>query len=105
MKAASFFGTTLLLGSVLCGALIGGGPWLMLGAIRLVGVRRAIGWSEPRVRLLRALIVITLLLTLIFPIGWWAVFALSLIAEALARLSFYAARSDLGAWRFFPQRT
>jgi anaerobic dimethyl sulfoxide reductase subunit B len=96
----SFFSTTLLLGSVLCGALLGGGSWLTLGAVGLVGVRQVIGRSAPRVLLLRMLIVITLLLTLLFPIGWWVAVALTLIAEALARISFYAVRSDLGAWRF-----
>jgi hypothetical protein len=44
------------------------------------------------------------LLVLISPIGWWLAFALALISEVLARRSFYAARSDLGAWRFSPQQ-
>ncbi len=101
---ASFFATTLLLGSVWCGALIGGGPGWVIGSIGLIGVRQAIGRSEPRVRLLRVLLVIILLLTPIFLIGWWAALTLTLIAEVLARLAFYAAQSDLGAWRFSQQR-
>lgn len=41
----------------------------MIATIGLVGARQAIGWSESRVRLLRALIVLVLLSALIFPIG------------------------------------
>jgi anaerobic dimethyl sulfoxide reductase subunit B len=97
---ASFFSTTLLLGSVLCGTLIGGGLWLAIGSIGLIGMRQAIGRSEPRVTVLRAFTALALLLVLISPFGWWVACAPSLIAEGLARRSFYAARSELGAWRF-----
>ena len=97
---ASFFSATLLLGSVCSGALSGGGPWLALAAIGLVGVRQVIGWSAPRLLLLRALTVIALLSTLFISGGWWVALALSLSTEALARSAFYADRAHLSAWRF-----
>jgi DMSO reductase anchor subunit len=100
---ASFFITTLLLGGILCGVLIGGGPWLAIGSIGLIGLRQAIGRSELRVTMLHAAALIALLLALIAPIGWWEALVLALIAEARARRSFYAARSELGAWRFSPK--
>jgi anaerobic dimethyl sulfoxide reductase subunit B len=99
--AAAFFSTTLLLGSVLCGVLIGG-AWLAIGSIGLIGARQAIGRSEPHVTWLRALIVITLALTLIIPISWWVALALALSSEVIVRQIFYESRSDLGTWRFAP---
>jgi anaerobic dimethyl sulfoxide reductase subunit B len=99
---ASFFATTLLAGSLLCGALIGGGPWLALGSLGLIGARQAIGQSRSLVTGLRAAAAIALLLTLIAPSAWWEALVLALIAEALARAAFYEARPDLGAWRFAP---
>lgn len=101
---ASFFSTTLLLGSVLCGALMAAGPLLALGPIGLIGVRQLFGRSEPRVTWLRVAAVIALLLTLLTPIGWWEALALILIAELIDRAKFYAARSGIGAWRFSPDR-
>jgi DMSO reductase anchor subunit len=101
MTVVSFFITTLLLGSMLCGALIAAGPVLAVGPIGLIGLRQAIGRREPRVIwLLRAATAIALLLTLLSPIGWWEALMLALIAEALARRRFYAAKKPLGAWRF-----
>jgi hypothetical protein len=75
---------------------------LTLGAIGLIGLRQTIGWREPQVLLLRVLIVIALLLTLIFPIGWWVALVLALVAEVKGRAAFYAARSDLSTWHFSP---
>ncbi len=100
--SASFFTTTLLLGGILCGALIDGGPGLVLGSIGLIGLRQAIGRSGSRVTWLRALSVIALLLALIVPIGWWLALVLVLLAESLARAVFYHDRSALDAWRFSP---
>ncbi len=97
---ASFFSTTLLLGSLCTGVLIGGGRWLILGAIGLVVVRQTLGRSELRILLLRALTVIALLLTFFIPGGWWAALILSLLAEVMARSAFYQDRTRLGAWRF-----
>jgi DMSO reductase iron-sulfur subunit len=97
----SFFITTLLLGSVLCGALTAAGPVLALGPIGLIGLRQAIGRSEPRViLLLRVATAIALLLTLLAPIGWWEALVLVLIAEALARGVFYTTRKPHSVWRF-----
>jgi anaerobic dimethyl sulfoxide reductase subunit B (iron-sulfur subunit) len=98
---ASFFITTLLLGSVLCGALIAAGPVLALGPIGLIGLRQLIGRHESRsIWLLRAAAIIALLMTLLSPIGWWEALVLAVIAEVLARQQFYATRKPLGAWRF-----
>ena len=96
----SFFATTLLLGWVLCGALIGGGLWLALGSLGLIGARQAIGRSRRQVTWLRAATAIALMLTLLAPIGWWGALVLALVAEALARAAFYEARPDLGTWHF-----
>jgi anaerobic dimethyl sulfoxide reductase subunit B (iron-sulfur subunit) len=101
---ALFFITTLLLGSVFCGALMAVGPLLALGPIGLIGLRRIIGQSEPRVTWLQVAAVIALLMTLVTPIGWWEALGLILIAELIDRARFYAARSGMGAWRFSPDR-
>jgi len=98
---ASFFVTTLLLGAVVHGALIGAGPEWASGAMGLIGVRLLIGRREPRtVQLLRAAVIVALLMTLFAPTGWWVALALVSIAEVVARRQFYAKREPRSAWRF-----
>jgi anaerobic dimethyl sulfoxide reductase subunit B (iron-sulfur subunit) len=100
----SFFVTTLLLGSVLCGALITAGPVLALGPISLIGLRQLIERGEARtILLLRGAAIIALLMTLFSPIGWWESLPLVLIAEVLARQQFYATRKPRSMWRFAAQ--
>ena len=92
---------TLLLGSVLCGALINAGPVLALGPIVFIGLRQLIGRRELRtILLLRGAAIIALLMTLLTPIGWWEALPLALIAEALARQQFYTTRKPHSVWRF-----
>ncbi len=98
---ASFFVTTLLLGSVVHGALIGAGPAWALGALGLMAVRLLIERRDTHtVQLSRATAVIALLVTLVTPAGWWASLALVSIAEVMARRQFYARREPRSAWRF-----
>ena len=98
---ASFFVTTMLLGAVVHGALIGAGPQWALGAMGLIAVRLLIGRSEPRtVQLLRVAGIVALLMTLFTPTGWWGALALVSIAEVSARRQFYAQREPRSAWRF-----
>lgn len=103
---ASFFVTTLLLGAVAHGALIGAGPAWAFGAIGLTGVRLLIGRHEPRtVQLLRAAAIVTLLVTLVAPTGWWVAFALTFAAELIARRQFYAMRLPRSAWQLATARS
>jgi len=100
----AFFVTTLLLGAVAHGTLIGAGgagPEWASGAMGLTGVRLLIGRGEPRtVQLLRAAGIVALLVTLRTPTVWWAALALVSIAEVMARRQFYAKREPRSAWRF-----
>ena len=98
---ASFFVTTLLLGALVHGALIGAGPALAFAAMGLIAVRLLIGRREPRtVQLLRTAGIVALLMSLVTPTGWWVALALVSIAEVMARGQFYAKREPRSAWRF-----
>jgi anaerobic dimethyl sulfoxide reductase subunit C (anchor subunit) len=100
--AASFFITTLLLGVLWCGMLIGGRPWLAASAIVLLGAQQAIGWRRPQVDRWRHLIlawrvsaVSALVIVLFAPqlwIAWPAAFLLALGSEVMARMLFYEMR-------------
>lgn len=112
---ASFFITTLLLGAVGCGMLIGGRPWLAASAVVLLGARQAIGWRRPQlssaradhwrplILALRVSAVSALVIVLFAPQLWiarLAAFLLTLSGEGLARVLFYEMRKPRSVWRF-----
>jgi anaerobic dimethyl sulfoxide reductase subunit B (iron-sulfur subunit) len=98
---ASFVSTTLLLGSVLGGAFTHASTAWAFAAIVLVGVRLFIdrdnGGAVPH---WRQAAIVALMLTPVTPAGWWLALGPMLVAEALSRQAFYAARAPHGAWRF-----
>ena len=107
---ASFFITTLLLGALLCGVLIGGRPWLAVCAIGLLGAQQAIGGRRGQTNRRHGLI-LTLrwsaagilaidFITSASWIAWLAVFLLALSSEVLARSLFYDMRKPRSMWRF-----
>lgn len=117
---ASFFLTTLLLGALLCGVLMGGRPWLALFAIGLLGAQLAIGRRRlpavstqggRRQRFIAALrllaagaLVIDLFISSAW-LAWLAAFLLVLSSEALARVHFYEMRKPRSVWRFAAHST
>jgi len=111
---ASFFITTLLLGTLLRGVLTGGKPWLAVFAIGLLGAQQAIGWHGPpalsaRADRWRSLILASRLLAagalvidLVIPsawLAWLAAFLLASSGEVLARVLFYEMRKPRSVWR------
>lgn len=98
---ASFFATTLLLGALWHGALVGAGLPLMLAAAALVGLRMLIGRRDQRsIQIARIAVIVSLGATTFASIGWWVALVVACIAELIARLVFYATRAPRSAWRF-----
>ena len=113
--AASFSITTLLLGALSCGMLIGGRPWLAVCAIGLLGAQQALGWRRAQssrrqglIFTLRALAASALMIDLFISsswIAWLAAFLLALSSEVLARALFYDMRKPRSVWRFAARST
>jgi DMSO reductase anchor subunit len=112
---ASFFSTTLLLGALLCGTLMGGKPWLAAFAIGLLSAQLVIGRRQLRVlstradrwrhlilalRLLAASALVLDLFISPSSIVWLAAFLAALGSEVIARVLFYEMRKPRSLWRF-----